>query len=183
MRSFGVLCGSLLISILVSCNKPSSIEKDITFLLSTSGCYGECSVLDLKLQNNIIFFNFLEHTENEGTFKYKLNSEDINVLNAKVSDLDLESLKNRYSSDTPDVQMFNTSFTFMNKKKDVLFLDNEAPESFMSLVNYLISLSNKRIIKIDTTLNIATRKLIPYEKVKIPPMPKNIDLLIDNTNH
>tara|TARA_B100000780_G_scaffold156289_1_gene109292 strand:- start:1431 stop:1982 length:552 start_codon:yes stop_codon:yes gene_type:complete len=183
MKSFGVLCGSLLISILVSCNKSNNSEKDITFLLSTSGCYRECSVLDLKLQNNIIYFNFLEDTKNKGTYKYELKSEDINTLNKKISNLDLKALKSKYSSDTPDVQMFNTSFVFMNKKRDVLFLDKEAPKSFMNLVDYLISLSNKKITKLDTTIDVTTRKLIPYEKAEIPPMPRNIDSIIDRINN
>lgn len=177
MKLSVVRCGGFLISLLISCNLLNRDKRDITFLISTSGCYKRCPIIDLKLQDNVIYFNFLEHTKYIGTYKYKLTSKDIITLNDKIADLNLESLDNEYSSDTPDGQMYNTSFTFMNKKRNVKFLYGEAPENFVDLVDYLISLRNKRLQKIDTIFNVATRKSVPYEKIEIPPMPRNLDSL------
>ena len=70
-------------------------------------------------------------------------------------------------SNTPDVQVYNTSFVYKGKKKEVFFFENECPKDYQDLIKYLINLKSNQVSKIDTVLNFETRLRIPFEKEKI----------------
>lgn len=169
---YGILCGSLLISLFLSCEKADKDELT-SFEISTSGCYKTCPILDAKFNNGTVYYNLIEYNKKEGVYKYKLTPKEISELNQLMSNVYLDSLKKEYASNIPDVQIYNTSFTYKGEKRNVFFFENESLESYQTLVKTLISFKQKKITKIDTILNVETRKRIPFEKMEIPPIPKD----------
>ena len=171
-QKFGILCGSLFISLLFSCKNSSNYEFP-SFEISTSGCYKTCPILDVKLYDNVVYYDFIKFNKSKGTYQYKLTIDDIDKLNYLIKSLALDSLKEEYASHTPDVQVYNTKFTYRGEEKNVYFFENEAPKNYQDLINYIISFKENKIVKMDTILNITTRERVPFEEMQIPPMPKD----------
>lgn len=92
-----------------------------------------------------------------------------------MHNIPIESLKAEYASNIPDAQVYSTSFVYNNKEKSVLFFENECLKSYQTLVKKLIHFKEKKIIKIDTVIKIETRKRVPFEKIKIPPIVNSIE--------
>lgn len=149
-------------------NKTKRIE------ISTSGCHKRCPILDVKLVNNKIYFNFL-NTEKKGYFEYDLTKSDLEQLDKLFYNVKFELLKNEYTSQKPDVQKYSTLIEYKEKKQFIFFFRNECPEEYQDLINYIISYSEKQLKKIDTTFETITRKRIPYVKMDIPLPPPNIE--------
>jgi hypothetical protein len=169
IQKFGILCGSLFISIFfLSCEGSEKISLEI----STSGCFKTCPVLDAKLYNNIIYYNFIKSNKDKGTYYYRLNNNEISKLDSLVNSLDLKKIKKEYASQIPDVQVYNTRITYKGEVKNVYFFENEAPKKYQNLINYILNFKEKRKIKIDTLLKISTRDKIKIIDVLPPPMPK-----------
>lgn len=168
---FGVLCGFLVISLFFSCNqKDKSNLKSVR--ISTSGCFKTCPILDVKLDDNVVYYNLIEFNDKKGVYKYELTLDEISNLDSLIKNISLSSLKNEYASNTPDVQIYNTSFLYKGVKKEVFFFENEAPKEYLNFINYLISLKDKAKVKVDTILRVKTRDKVKTEKIKSPPIPE-----------
>ena len=162
----------MFISLLFSCKNSINYEPT-SFEISTSGCFKTCPILDVKLYDNVIYYDLIKFNKNKGLYQYKLTIDDINKLNYLIKSIALDSLKEEYASQIPDVQVYNTRFIYRGKEKKVFFFENEAPKKYQELIDYLISFKENNIIKIDTILNIATRERIPFEEIQIPPIPND----------
>ena len=172
MKKYGILCIIILSNlILILCK--NNYSEPLYFEISTSGCYKSCPILDAKLDNNVVYFNLIKYNKTEGIFEYKLTEKNIIKLNSLINSVLIDSLKEEYSSNMPDVQEFNTKFIINGKEKNVYFLENEAPEHYQELVDFIISFKDQEIKIIDTTFNITTRYRMPINEISIPPRPKD----------
>lgn len=174
ISKFGSLCLLVLSSlILISCK--DNYYESLYFEISTSGCYKSCPILDAKLENNVIYYNLIKHNKTDGYFEYKLTEKNIIKLNSLINSVLIDSLKEEYSSNMPDVQEFNTKFIINGKEKNVYFLENEAPKNYQELIDFIISFKDHEIKIMDTTFNISTRYIMPFNEITIPPRPRDLN--------
>lgn len=172
MTKYGSLCLIILGNlILLSCK--NNYFEPLSFEISTSGCYKSCPILDAKLENNVVYYKLIKYNKAEGFFEYKLTEKNIIKLNSLINSVLIDSLEEEYSSNMPDVQEFNTKFNINGIEKNVYFLENEAPQNYQELIDFIISFKDHEIKIIDTTFNITTRYRMPFNETSIPPRPKN----------
>jgi len=140
--------------------------------ISTSGCFKKCPVIDIKLIDNIIYFNFIDFNDYVGFYSYKLTRNDIAKLNRLIESIDLEDLKSEYTSNIPDIQYYNTKFSYNGMEKFVFYSENQVLKGYSDLINYIIDVDAREIVKNDIRFNLSTRKRLPLEKIKMPLPPE-----------
>jgi hypothetical protein len=170
MLKYGIVCGIFSISFMIFSCKESEI-KDKLIEVSTSGCYRSCPVLDLQFKQKTIYFNWIKNNDKLGTFKYELNDQELSKIDDLLSKVDVNTLRESYTSHRNDMQIYSTRFLIGKKEKEVLFYDDEAPVNYESLIDYLISLGDNSIKEIDKTLNVKTREKVKILDISIPPLP------------
>ena len=100
MKKFGttfLMVYSILI--LLGCEKKS--EYIIEY--STTGCFGDCPVLDIKLIDDKLYYNFIKHNNKKGVFNSNVSKDQKQVINSLVSTLLNEDIKKEYLGDVVDV--------------------------------------------------------------------------------
>lgn len=156
---------------MLSCNKNKA--DNVVIEVSTSGCYKSCPVLDLRFNHNEIYLNFIKNNYKKGTYKYKLTNQELSKIDSLLSIINIHSLKESYTSHRSDMQIYSTRILIENEEKEVLFYDNEAPENYENLVDFLINLGkNNKLKKINIVLNLKTREKVKIIKLPVPPIPK-----------
>ncbi|MDB9837153.1 DUF6438 domain-containing protein [Flavobacteriaceae bacterium] len=166
-RIYGIVCGVIFISFLISCSSRKNHSSLIE--VSSSGCFGTCPVLDLKLKDNKIYYNLIFHNNNRGLFSYELKPFEKNKIDSLFNYVKLDSLKKEYISSRVDMPTFNVFIKTKNNNKRVYFYADDAPKEFEDLIYYLIGLSKNDLTKLDTPFSISTR--MGMEVIKIPPPP------------
>jgi len=168
IKKYGILCGILLINLFLSnCKKNTNIELEI----STSGCYKNCSILDAKLINNILYFNFIKNNKYVGLYKYKLNKNESNKIISLVNSIQSDSLKKEYTSHISDIQTYNTKLKYKDKIKNVFYFNNSAPKEYQNLINFVLNLKKKKLSKTDTVIKFQTRNKVKIINLPPPPNP------------
>lgn len=166
-RIFGIVCGAIFISLLISCNSKKNYQPLIE--VSSSGCFGTCPVLDLKLKENKVYYNLIYHNNDRGLFSYELKPFEKSKIDSLFNSVKLDSLKKEYISSREDMPTFNVFIKTQKIRKRVYFYADDAPKEFEDLVYYLIELSKNDLAKLDTPFSISTR--MGMEVIKIPPPP------------
>lgn len=127
----------------------------------------------MKFENGIVYYDLIKYNEKEGTYKYLLREKEISKINSLLSAVSIDSLKENYTSYRNDMQTYNTSLLTDGTKMKVYFYDGEAPVEYQNLIDYLIGLRKNNLVKIDSIINISTRKGMELINIPIPPMPKD----------
>jgi len=169
---FGIQCMSLWISLLFmfSCATDS---QDINVELSTSGCYKTCPVLDIKLNNDKVLFNFIKYTEKEGIYSYSLTPSDKKRFNELLSNFNITDLEEEYTSNRVDMQVYSVMITKNGVTKKVYYYENDAPKELEALIIEIIKLKNFDLEKSNDRFKVITREEVPIIKVPaVPPPPE-----------
>ncbi|GGD27132.1 DUF6438 domain-containing protein [Flavobacterium orientale] len=180
LRRFGIVCGTFVISLFLSCNSDSSKFNYIE--ISTSGCYGTCPVIDAKIEKNKIYFNLIEFNKFEkGNYLLNLDRDQIIQINKLYNNLDLETLNTIYSNDIADEQRIKVKFFNKNKIKEIFYIDGSAPKNLEAFVDYIIKLKDHDSIKKKKIqFSFSTRIGFDYAIPAPPPNPHLNDVPEDN---
>lgn len=173
IKKFLKICTILGIS-LYSCKK---VENDeIVLELSTSGCYGECPVLDFKLYKQKVVFNLIEFNSVFGIYEYQFSKIERDSLENLFSKIDFENLKNEYTSSMQDIQTFNSVIYRNGTSKKVYFYAEDVPNNFYNLTDFVMKYKDfDGLTKLDTLMKFNTRKDLEVIKdegsIPLPPPP------------
>ncbi|MFI2742487.1 DUF6438 domain-containing protein [Zhouia sp. PK063] len=158
---------------MLACHSINNQNESVDFEISTSPCFGECPILDAKLHDNSIYFNLIKYNNVKGLYIYKLKKNEREAIKNLITQIAIDSLKDRSTTFIPDVQYMNSILSYKKKKKEILFIKSQAPISYQKFVNYILKFKDSSLVKIDTTINFMTRKKVPILEMGIPPMPNN----------
>lgn len=172
IRKFGLACGSLFISLLLSCS--SNKVEPLIIEVSTSGCYSTCPIVDVKFEKGEVYYNFINYNEKVGIYKYALTDTEISKIDSLLYSIDFDNIKEEYISHRNDMQIYNTKIIHKGFEKKIYFYEDEAPKPYENLIQYLIGLGSQEVKRIDTVIEYATRKKVGVINMPIPPMPKDI---------
>lgn len=172
MKKFGttflMVCSILLT--LLGCQK----KTDYIIEYSTTGCFGDCPVLDMKLVENELYYNFIKHNEQKGIFHSSLSKEQEEAVNSLISSILNEDIKEEYLGDVVDVPA--TYFKLYRGNDELIktnYDDYLAPKLLDSLYSYLLGISEDNLTRLEfDTINFSTRKEIGIETFTPPPPPK-----------
>lgn len=147
---------------------------DYTVEYSTTGCFGDCPVLDIKLVENKVYYNFIEYNEKEGVFHSRISKEQKKVINDLVTTILEEDIKEEYLGDVVDVP---ATYFKLYRGNDALIKTNYddyiAPKPLDSLYSYLLGISENNLTRLETkSVDFSTRKEIQIETFTPPPPPK-----------
>lgn len=170
MRKFIMICGVFVISFF-SCLQE---KTEIPILeLSSSACHGDCPIFDLKLYEHKVYFNLIEHNSKKGVYEYNLSEQDKKSIKKLVRMIDYDRLKDEYTRDIQDVQVYNSVFYNKQNIKEVYFYSMKAPDEYYKLIKYVINLKDSNSLKkTDTIIIFNTRKGMEIDEIDIPPIPK-----------
>lgn len=154
-------------------------QKNMGYIIeySTTGCFGDCPVLDIKLVENEVYYNFIEHNEEEGVFYSNISKEQKEVINDLISAILEEDIKEEYLGDVVDVpatyfKLYLGNDTLIKTNYD----DYIAPKTLDSLYSYLLSISENNLTRLKAkSIDFFTRKEIGIEIFTPPPPPKKDD--------
>lgn len=163
------------IMLFTSCDK----KTDYSFEFSTTGCFGNCPILDIKLEDSMLYFNFIEFNEKKGLFSILISNHQKREISNLVDRILTEQIKDEYLSEVLDVPA--TYFHLYEDDKEIIrtnYDNHIAPKSIENLFNYLLGLSSSNQLN-SVTFNVEfrTRKEINTVKFVPPPPP-----LKKNTN-
>jgi len=169
MVKFGIVCGSILFSIFISCAKKDNLNVEF----STSGCFGTCPILDVSIKENKVNYNVYDVNENIiESFYIKLDENEVNSIDEIWIGLNVDSLKTYYSNDIADGQ--RVKIKFKNQNKEIFYLAGSAPNQLEKFVDYFILLSqNKNHIgkTRDRKVSVSTRKNFSFKSPPLLPVP------------
>lgn len=151
-------------------------QKNVDYIVeySTTGCFGDCPVLDIKLIENEVFYNFIEHNKKEGVFYSNISKEQRNVINDLITRILEEDIKEEYLGDVVDVpatyfKLYRGNDTLVKTNYD----DYIAPKSLDSLYSYLLGINENNLTPLEAkSINFSTRKEIGIEAFTPPPPPE-----------
>ncbi len=165
---FGIICGVFIISISFSC-KTQKPKRYVEF--STSACYGYCPILDAKVENDKVYFNFIDYNKLKGIYMYNLKEKEIKKIDSLINIIDLKNIKNEYISNREDMQAINVIVKTKIEQKSIYYYVGDEPKELNELVETILKFKNNKLIKIDTVIKFSTRKEVEIIKKPIPPMP------------
>jgi len=140
--------------------------------LSSSACHGDCPIFDLKLYEHKIYFNLIESNLKKGVYEYNLSEQDKKSIKKLVSKIDYVSLKDEYTIDIQDAQVYNSVFYNKQNIKEVYFYPMNAPDEYYKLIKYVINLKDSNSLKkIDTIIIFNSRNGMEIDEIDIPPAP------------
>ncbi|MFN0050340.1 MAG: DUF6438 domain-containing protein [Cytophagales bacterium] len=99
-------------------------------IVSTSGCYGTCPILDISIDKNgeIIYFGHLYNTQN-GLFTSKITKEEYKEIESTFKKADIPNLKDSYQANWTDDEEVTITFIKNNKIiKTISDYGREAPK-------------------------------------------------------
>lgn len=175
MKTFINICGIFIISILfLNCN-----YNKYEFQLSTSGCYGNCPIIDMKLVGRRLYINKIEHIRGEykfnykGIFVYDLSKKEFDSVKLLINQIDLLQIGEEYVSNIDDTQYYNLILRKNNKVKEIYMTEKKAPNNVSNLVNYLMKFNNYNATYKDTIMIFESRKKVQLNPIDPPPpMPE-----------
>ena len=171
MKKFGM-------TFLMVCNILTFLgcQKNTDYIVeySTTGCFGNCPVLDIKLVNNELYYNFIKYNEKKGVFRSSISREQKEAINSLISAILTEDIKEEYLSDIMDVPA--TYFKLYSGEDELIktnYDDHIALKPLDSLYSYLLSISENNLTRLEVvTINFSTREEIGIETFTPPPPPK-----------
>ncbi|MFB9077042.1 DUF6438 domain-containing protein [Flavobacterium procerum] len=112
--------------------KPDPKESYDHIMVSSSGCYGICPIMDIRLDKNgdVLYYGNRYNTQN-GIFKSKISVAQYKSIENSFKKADLKNLKNAYSADISDQEEVTITFVKDNKiVKSISDYGREAPMEF-----------------------------------------------------
>ena len=171
MVKFGIVCGSILFSIFISCTKKDKLNVEF----STSGCFGTCPILDVSIQEDKVNYNIYDVNENiVESFHIKLNENEKYNIYKIWNGLNIDSLKTYYSNDIADGQRVKIKFKSQNK--EIFYIAGSAPNHLEKFVDYFILLSqnkNHTAKTRDGKISVSTRKKFSFKSLPLLPVPND----------
>ncbi|SFW75485.1 hypothetical protein SAMN02927921_03994 [Sinomicrobium oceani] len=171
MRKFGTTF-LMVCSILASFGCQRNADYIVEY--STTGCFGDCPVLDIKLIEDEVFYNFIEHHRKEGVFYSKISKEQRNVINDLITRILEKDIKEEYLGDVVDAP---ATYFKLYRGEDTLLKTNYddyiAPKILDSLYSYLLGISENNLTSFEAeSIHFSTRKDIGIETFSPPPPPE-----------
>lgn len=174
MKKFGttylMVCSIL---ILLGCQK----ESNYTIEYSTTGCFGDCPVLDMKLVENDLYYNFIKNNKEKGVFHSSITKEQKEEINELVLNILSQDIEEEYLGDVVDVPA--TYFKLYRGNNELIKTNYDnyiAPKSLDSLYSYLLGVGEKKLTRVEVdTIIFSTREDIGIETFTPPPPPPKQD--------
>lgn len=97
-------------------HKPISKENYDRIIVSSSGCYGSCPIVDISINNrgNILYFG-RAYTIKNGICTSKITKEDYQKIQSKFDRANISNLKNEYQGSWTDDETVTVSFIKENR--------------------------------------------------------------------
>ncbi|WP_291145173.1 DUF6438 domain-containing protein [Flavobacterium sp. UBA7680] len=102
-------------------------------IVSSSGCYGSCPVLNISIDNNgnVIYYGQEYNTKN-GIFKSKITKNEYQKIQTNFKKADIKNLEDNYSANHTDDETVTISFIKNNKiVKSISDYGRESPSALI----------------------------------------------------
>ena len=160
---FGIVCGILFTSIILSC------KKNDDYVMFSMLSFGKNGLIIDGLYSNKNYY--IKYYNDDNIYKINLNDSIINDLISLRKKINFINLKKTYTSDRQDMNIFNVLISQNGKLYKIYYYKDEAPKPLESLINYLLSLRTLQNTVVRKKINFKTRDTIPVIKLPPPPIP------------
>ena len=140
--------------------KENKITKQIDrIILSTSGCFGSCPIMDISIsRNGEVVYIGEEYTKNKGIFEFKLNRKSTKEIFRRFEYSEVNKLEDGYVANHTDDETIITTYVIDDKIiKTIHDYGNRGPNSLLWAYELLRYVPNKIELH-----EINMKKLLPF---------------------
>lgn len=126
----------IVIAFICSCSSKSKLINSESLIISyeSDSCFGRCKVFRFKLnQDRTYEYEGIKNVEKTGVLRGILSKEDFKILDTSINNLNLDILKNIYTSNSTDLQLRVLIINNKSNTKKKILLYDDLPKEISDL--------------------------------------------------
>ena len=162
LMKYGWIC--LMVFSILSCSQNKFVLE-----YSTTGCFGSCPIVDIKVKNDSIYINHLRNTVYTGLYCKKLSEVESKKIDGYIDKIIKDNYQKEYVESIVDVQEVN--FILKKDEKTLVecyYQEQVSPDMIHDLFDYLKDLD--MLVECKSNVSFESRLNIPFDDS--PPPPK-----------